>query len=187
MLSCTTWGAGGSIAAVSSCAAIFVAAKVVALDASTLSADGFGTLFFGGMISSSDNHGGRQCCSRPKPSNTRSPQGLTRTQNTERTKDERNERTDFTNLVSLPLHSPIGGYLYTLVGFSLDKNALPTTTKMPRLAPKAGREPRTRFRLPSIESLRLSRAPEPRAVAADVLGLGRIPWPKGTRERTRWV
>jgi hypothetical protein len=23
-------------------------------------------LFFGGMISSSDNHGGRQCCSRPE-------------------------------------------------------------------------------------------------------------------------
>jgi hypothetical protein len=26
-------------------------------------------LFFGGMISLSDNHGGCQCCSRPKPSN----------------------------------------------------------------------------------------------------------------------
>jgi hypothetical protein len=63
----------------------------------------------GGMISSSNNHGGRQCCSRPKPSNTGSSQGLTRTQNTERTKDERNERTDFTNLVSLPLYTPRRG------------------------------------------------------------------------------
>jgi hypothetical protein len=31
-----------------------------------LSAGSFVALFFGGMISSSDNHGGRQCCSRPE-------------------------------------------------------------------------------------------------------------------------
>jgi hypothetical protein len=61
----TTWGAGGSSVAVSSHAAIFVATKAAALDAFVLSAGSFVALsFFGGMISSSDNYDGRQCCSR---------------------------------------------------------------------------------------------------------------------------
>jgi hypothetical protein len=38
--------------------------------------------------------------------------GLTRMQSTERTKDERNERTNFTDLVSLPLYTPMG-VIYT--------------------------------------------------------------------------
>jgi hypothetical protein len=70
-------GTGGSIVAVipphvATSTAIVMAAAV---DGFTLFIDSFG--FFGGMISSSNNHGGRQCGSRPKPSNTESPQGLT--------------------------------------------------------------------------------------------------------------
>jgi hypothetical protein len=57
----------------------------------------------------------------------------------------------------------------------------------PWLAPKVRREPRFRSRLPSIRSLRLKRAPEHRAEAAGVLGLGLIPWPEGTRKCTRWI
>ena len=53
--------------------------------------------------------------------------------------------------------------------------------------PKARRETRIGSMLPSIGSERLGRAPEPRAEAADVLGLGLIPWPDGSRERTQWV
>ena len=67
MLSPTASGASGfTIAAVvvPSRVAVSAAAIVASLDGFGLSADGFGALFFGGMVSSSDNHGGRQCCSR---------------------------------------------------------------------------------------------------------------------------
>jgi len=68
MLCSAAWGAGGSAVAAAttpSRRAVSVVATNAALDGSALSADGFGALFFGGMISSSNNHCGRQCCSRP--------------------------------------------------------------------------------------------------------------------------
>jgi hypothetical protein len=118
MLSPTAWGAGGSTVAVPSRATVSAAAKVAALEASAMSTDGFGTLFLGGMTSSSDKHGGRQCCSRPKPSNTGSPQGLTGKRNNKQIVGERNEGTYFIDLVLPPFTFPQWGYLYTPVGFS---------------------------------------------------------------------
>ena len=67
MLSPTAWGTGGfavAAAAMPSHMVVSAAAIVASLDGFGLSADGFGALFFGSMVSSRDNHGGRQCCSR---------------------------------------------------------------------------------------------------------------------------
>ena len=52
------------------------------------------------------------CCSRPKPSNTRSSQGLIGKRN-ERIMGERNEGTDFIDLVLLCVYSPLIGAIYT--------------------------------------------------------------------------
>jgi hypothetical protein len=68
VLSPATWGVGSSIVVASAApshAAVSAVAMASALDCSALSAGGFGTLFFGDMISTSDKHGGCQCCSRP--------------------------------------------------------------------------------------------------------------------------
>ena len=73
MMSPTAWGAGGSAVVVPSCMTVPIAAKAAILDASALPISSFSALFFGGMTSSSDTHGGCQCCSRPKPSNTNYP------------------------------------------------------------------------------------------------------------------
>jgi hypothetical protein len=75
------YGIGGSVvvaAAASFRVATFSAVATAAVaDGSALSLNIFD--FFGGMISSSNNHGGRHYCSRPKPSNTGLPQRLART------------------------------------------------------------------------------------------------------------
>jgi hypothetical protein len=53
------------------------------------------------------------------------------------------------------------------------------------LVPEAGRGPRIGSRLPSIGSLRLEHALEPRAEVTDVFELGLIPWPEGAHGHTQ--